>query len=146
MLDPFGIDLGGFRRHADRKQEPDHDAVAFADALRHLLSGLGEENPAIRPRRGEAFPLESRDRLVGGRMSDAECTRDLGRSRLSLMRQKIGDQFRIIFQNRRRTGGACLAEALRWIPLRQIVLLSLRWVARPNPSLRPATKLCQEAY
>ncbi len=112
VLHAFGIDLRGLRRDADRQQKLDHRAVAGAAALRHGLTGLGQEDTAIGLRRRQTFAFQPRDGLVGRRMRHAEGAGDVGHPGFALPGLQVGDQFSIVFEHGRGARRAGLIETL----------------------------------
>jgi hypothetical protein len=111
MLDSFGIRFRGFRGDTDGEQKIYDDAVPGPDAGGEVFTGLGQENAAIGFCHGQSLPLQAADRLDGGGVSHAETPRDIGRPRLSTVREKVGDQLDIVLQQRTGLGRARLSEA-----------------------------------
>jgi hypothetical protein len=90
-----------------------------ANAIGEFMAGIGQENAAVGQRGGQALPLKPGYALNGGRMRNAETFGDIGCPCLAAGRQEIGDEFRIIFQQRGRSCRARFAEpaglgGLRW--------------------------------
>ncbi len=55
MFDALGVGFGGLRGNADSHQKFDHQSMARPDPRGQGLAGVGEENAAVGPRRGD-FP------------------------------------------------------------------------------------------
>jgi hypothetical protein len=100
-------------RHAERAEQVDDEPVADAHAVGQRLSLLGEEDPAIRARGGQAGAFEARDRLHRGGVGDAKPAGDVGRPRFACPEEQIGDQLDIVFQQGGRLRRARLAETAR---------------------------------
>ena len=111
MLDPFGIRLGRFERHADRQQQIDHHAMPGAHPGRQAFARFGQEHAAIRLGDRQTLPLQPPDGLDRCRMRHAQAAGYVGRPSLPAIGQKVGNQLDIILQQRARLGGARLAEA-----------------------------------
>ncbi len=100
MLHAFGVGFRGFLWNAQSEKDVDDEPVARLDALGEAMALLSQEDAAIGQAHRQPVPLQSRDRLDGGRVRDAQPTGDVGRARLAGRRQQVGDQLHIIFMQR----------------------------------------------
>ena len=112
MLYALGVGLRGLARRADGDEEIDHQPVALVCAFGHRRARFGQKYAAIWLRPRQTLALQAGDGLAGGRVGDAKPARDVGRARLAVGRDQIGDQFGIVLEHRGRAGRARLAEAV----------------------------------
>ncbi len=119
MFDALGVRFGGFAGHADCAQHIDHQPVPQPYSVRQRAAFFGQKHAAIWTRGGETGALEPRNRFDRSGMGDAKPARNVGRPGLAFARKEVGDQFDVIFMQRRRLRRARLAEATR--------LGSFRW-------------------
>jgi uncharacterized protein YjiS (DUF1127 family) len=110
VLDALRIGFRGLLWRANRQQEVDDETMALPRLLGHRLARLGEENAAIGARCRQPLAFQPSDRFGRRRMSDAEPASNVDGPRFAIGRDKIGDQFRIIFEHGGRTRGASAAE------------------------------------
>src|SRR5260370_895135 len=86
------------RRTAVRELGARREAMASSHALGELAACLSQEDAAIGLSCYQAFPLETGDALDRSRMRDSQTLGDIGRTRLPVDRQKIGDELDIVLQ------------------------------------------------
>ena len=97
MFDAFGIDFGDGRGHAERYEEGDHFAVAFA-ACGGLFAALGrQEDGSIGFGVDEAFLAKALQSLGDGDVRDAQPVGHIDAAGLSAFAYQVVDQFHIIF-------------------------------------------------
>src|SRR5215831_10631699 len=90
--------------------------MAKANPLGQCAALFSEKHAAVGSCCRKAGAFKARNRLDGGGVRDAEATGNVSRSRLAFAIEQIGDQLDIIFVQRRRLRGACLAKAAAWVP------------------------------
>ena len=81
-------------------EQIDHQPVALARGFRHRRARFRQKDAAIGLGARQPLALEAGDRLAGGRMGDPHPPRNVGRARLAIGGDQIGDQFGVILKQR----------------------------------------------
>ena len=80
VLDALRIGVGGLRIDAERDEQIPDDQMTLARDRRHLAPLVGQEDRAIGLAGHEAVTLQPLDRVVDGRLGDAEPWRSTSRA------------------------------------------------------------------